>query len=320
MKRNVPPQSIEVICASLSDNTLRQYECAFKRWFDFCSKNNINPYDAPIEHVIKFLTDIFIQGAQYGTLNSYRSALALILGSKISSDDIMSRLFKGFYRLRPSVPKYNSTWDTSIVLDYLGNFYPNSVIGLETLTKKLITLLALITAHRVQTLSLIRIENITISDLDISIKIPDTLKTSRIGSIQPNLIIPFYSIKPEICPANTLISYLEQTKSLRGEVDRLFISFRKPYNQVSSQTLSRWIKDTLFECGIDTSVFTAHSTRHASTSNAKKLGVNIDTIKNTAGWSGNSKVFAKFYNRNIINNNDCHEFAVTILNNNNLDN
>lgn len=176
LRRNVPPQSVEVMCASLSDNTLRQYECAFNRWFNFCSIHNVDPYNSNIKFVIEFLTEIYNKGAQYGTLNSYRSALALILGSWVSSDDILSRLFKGFFRLRPPMPKYNVTWDTSIVLDYLANFYPNSDIDLETLSKKLITLFALVTAHRVQTLSFILVKNISINNLSVSIKTPDILK------------------------------------------------------------------------------------------------------------------------------------------------
>lgn len=317
MRRNVPQQAIEVICASLSDNTLRQYESVFKRWFVFCTSRNIDPYSSEIEYVIQFLTEVYNKGSQYRTLNTYRSALSLILGSNISSNDILNRLFKGFYRLRPPTPKYNITWDTSVVLDFLANLYPNSDIDLESLTKKLTTLLALVTAHRVQTLSLIHVENISMNNNNISIKIPDMIKTSRLGSNQPNLIIPFYSIKPAICPADTLLNYLDRTIQLRGEVKQLFISYKRPYRKVTSQTISRWIKATLFESGIDTSMFTAHSTRHASTSNANKLGVNVDLIRNTAGWSGTSNVFGKFYNRNILND-DSHEFAVTILNSNSL--
>lgn len=297
---------------------MRQYDCALKRWFDFCFNNNIDPYTSTANRVIEFLTEMYYNGSQYGTLNSYRSALALILGPKLGSDDIVSRLFKGFYRLRPPTPKYDVTWDTSIVLDYIANLYPNSEIGLEALTKKLITLLALVTAHRVQTLSLILIKNISVNENTVSIKISDLIKTSKLGSNQPNLIIPFYTVRPNICPAKTLLAYLEKTKLLRGNVDFLFISHKKPYGKVTSQTLSRWIKDMLFESGIDTSVFSAHSTRHASTSHASRVGVSIDLIKNTAGWSGTSRVFAQFYNRDIINHCVKEDFAVAILNNNNL--
>lgn len=258
---------------------------------------------------------MFNTGAQYGTLNSYRSALSLIIGSRIASDDRINRLFKGFYRLRTPTPKYNITWDPSIVLDYLENLYPNQTLPLDQLAKKTVTLLALITAHRVQTLTLIKINNIQRCPSLIRIKIPEIIKTSRLGAHQPCFTVPFFNAKPEICPARSLLSYIEMTKSIRGNVDYLFISTRRPYKCVTSQTVSKWIKSTLYESGIDTSIFSAHSTRHASTSSANRLGVNIDLIRSTAGWSGNSNIFAKFYNR-YTERPDANDFALSILNDN----
>lgn len=92
----------------------------------------------------------------------------------------------------------------------------------------------------------------------------------------------------------------------------MFISFKKPFKKVSANTISRWIKKTLELSGIDITVFSAHSTRHATTSAAYKKGVNIDVIRRTAGWTGESTTFARFYNRPIINNNI---FAETVLGN-----
>lgn len=314
MRRSVPTNSLGIICASLSNSSVKQYSVAFKRWFSFCDTHNIDYYEASIPNIIYFLTEIFNSGAQYGTLNSYRSALSLIIGSRVASDDRINRLFKGFYRLRPSLPKYKLTWDTSIVLDFLANLYPNRELPLEQLTKKTVTLLALTTGHRVQTLSLIKTPQIQRYTNGIRIKIPDMIKTSRPGAHQPCLNIPFYETKPEICPAGTLLNYLDVTLSLRTNNEYLFISYRRPYNSVTSQTLSKWIKNTLNESGIDTSIFSAHSTRHASTSAASRLGVSIDVIRNTAGWSGSSNVFGKFYNKNIVDNSN--DFALSILGNN----
>ncbi|KAL4720573.1 hypothetical protein ACJJTC_012328 [Scirpophaga incertulas] len=56
-----------------------------------------------------------------------------------------------------------------------------------------------------------------------------------------------------------------------------------------------------------------HSTRHASTSRAARLGINIDTIRATAGWTGTSTVFAKFYNRSVCEN-SLDDFSTAILN------
>lgn len=63
--------------------------------------------------------------------------------------------------------------------------------------------------------------------------------------------------------------------------------------------------------GIDTNVFTGHSTRHASTSKAFAKGVDMVTIKKAAGWSEDSKMFAKVYNQPIVEEN-C-EFARAVL-------
>ncbi|RVE44042.1 hypothetical protein evm_011340 [Chilo suppressalis] len=57
----------------------------------------------------------------------------------------------------------------------------------------------------------------------------------------------------------------------------------------------------------------AHSTRHAATSTASRIGVSVDVIRKTAGWCQSSSVFAKFYNREIVPSSD--QFARSILSN-----
>lgn len=302
--------------ASLSSSSVKQYDTCLKKWYKFCSDHNQNLFKISIPNILNFLTELYENGAKYGTLNSCRSALSLVLGSQVSEDESIKRFFKGIYRLRPPLPKYNSTWDTSLVLSNISTFYPNESLKLEKISKKLVTLLALVTAHRMQTLSLINVNNIEWYVDKAIIKIPDLIKTSRIGSKQPALILPFFHDRPEICVVNTLKYYLKVTEPLRNKNHcYLFVSLRKPYNKVTSQTLSRWVKSTLAECGVDVSTFTAHSTRHASTSKANKLGINLDLIRKTAGWSGNSKTFIKFYNRDIINDVDQGSFALTIMSN-----
>lgn len=254
---------------------------------------------------------MYNKGFKYGSLNSCRSAISLLIGPEVGSNELIKRFFKGVFRLRPNTPKYDITWDPSTVLIFLSNIYPNNQISLELLSKKLVTLLALVTAHRVQTLSLIKLENISFYGEKIIIKIVDLIKTSRVGAPQPALIIPYFFEKPEVCPAQTLADYIKITKKLRtSKTGRLFISFKKPFATIGSQTISRWIKDILTKSGIDTSVFKSHSTRHASSSKAKAMGLSIDTIRRTAGWGETSSVFAKFYDRPIVK----PSFAETIFN------
>lgn len=296
--------------SSLSNNTYKQYDSCIKTWINYCSKHNYDYTSGSIPIIIHFLTEIFDSGAKYGTINSYKSALALLLGNKLD-DDRLKRFMKGVFKLRPTNPKYNTTWDPSIVLGYLAHKWPNETLNLKTLSKKTVTLLALVTAHRVQTLSLIKINNIFPSPNEIIINIPDIIKTTNLNSVQPVLRLPFYNARPEICPARCLLSYIDRTQSLRANnTNNLFISYKKPHSKIGSQTISNWLKDTLQESGVDTSMFSAHSTRHASTSKANRLGVSVEVIKKTAGWSASSSAFARFYNKSIVNHN---EFANSLL-------
>lgn len=122
--------------------------------------------------------------------------------------------------------------------------------------------------------------------------------------------LPFFESKPSLCIAKTLLHYVSRTQNLRGNEDRLLISFNKPHSKVSKDTVGRWIKSSLAELGIDKK-FTAHSTRHASTSKAAEKGVTVDEIKRVAGWSQKSRVFADIYRLPIeIQEN---KFAETVI-------
>lgn len=280
---------------------MKQYNTSYKLWWQFCLKNNVDTFEAPVSSIIAFLVELFNNGASYGTINSHRSALSLLLGNNVGSDVLIKRLLKGIYRRKPSRPKYTTTWDPKVVLDYVSKWYPNSDLDIVKLTKKIVILLALCTSHRVQTFSLIRISNMNWSPTGVKILISEMIKTSAANQEQPVLFLPYFVENPSICPARTLKDYLSVTAKLRPEgTDNLLLTLRKPFKKASSQTISRWIKQTLAESGLDVTVFSAHSTRHASTSAAASAGVCIDSIRKTAGWSNSSLTFAKFYNRPIV--------------------
>lgn len=106
------------------------------------------------------------------------------------------RVITKFYQKRPPLPKYHVTWNPTLVLDYVGTCYPNEKISLEMLTRKLSKVMALITAHRVQTFSLIEVRNIQISEkkkkkieIEIEIKVPARIKTTAPNKYQLLLII-----------------------------------------------------------------------------------------------------------------------------------
>lgn len=271
------------------------------------------------------MTYFYNNGSSYQTLNCHRSAISLVIGEHIGININLKRWFKGVFRFRPSLPKYNFTWDPSVILNYIQGWYPHETLSLKNLTMKCTILLALCTGQRVQTLSLIKINNINISVNNITIIITDIIKTSAPGRNQPMLTLSYFHEKPEICPARALISYLDITKELRFSqgytLQELFITSKKPYKPATCQSISRWMKQVMSSSGIDTNIFSSHSTKHASTSCAHRQCLAVDTILRTAGWSSQSQTFARHYNpliinyyiiRPIINNQDNCSFSTAI--------
>lgn len=301
LQRNVPRDSLDICLLSITPLTLKQYNSGLRLWWEFCVKENINPFKITAPNVLEFLTLQFKNGATHGTLNTYRSAIAQIAGPELGQDFRLKRFFKGVFGLRRPLPRYENTWDPGIVINYVRTL-DNNTISLELLTQKLASLIALATGQRIQTLSLIEINNILVRDDKIEIKIAQRIKTSGINKSQPFLVLPFLNSDTNVCVAKTLLQYLQKTKDFRGSCKFLFITYKKPFHKATSQTIGRWIKNILNKSGVDTNQFKAQSTRHAATSAAARKGVCFDTIRLAAGWSENSKTFAKFYNRPLVCN------------------
>ncbi|KAB0798697.1 hypothetical protein PPYR_09690 [Photinus pyralis] len=177
---------------------MRQYSTGLKRWWCFCASRNMDNTVRDFSRVLLFLSEEFQRGASYGTLNSYRSALAFLLSPAVAVDPDIKRFFKGIQLLRPTMPRYEASWDPQVVLKYLSSLDSNN-IPLPILSQKLTTLIALATAQRLQTLSVIDVRNIIELPSGIEIKIPDRLKTSRHSTFQPILFFPHFRDNPQIC-------------------------------------------------------------------------------------------------------------------------
>nr|CAH7767181.1 unnamed protein product [Callosobruchus chinensis] len=135
-----------------------------------------------------------------------------------------------------------------------------------------------LTGGRLQTISLIRLSNIVSSTEKMQIYITDHIKTTFSLKTQPCLHIPFFSENKSICPASTLLKYIDATKGLRQNENYLFLTYAGKHRRATKQTISRWVKCTLKEAGVDTSLFHPHSTRDSAVSAAKRAGVSIEEI------------------------------------------
>ena len=220
-------QAVDIICASTTAGTEKQYKGVWDKWSGWCHKRQID-----------FLTDCYHEGKRYSTINTYRSALSTTLCSmnddrdSLGSHPLIARLLEGVYILRPPTPRYSSTWDVSQVTDYLKTLAPLRELSLKLLTLKTVMLCALASAQRQQTLSALDLSFRKESRDSISFVVTDRLKTSRPGT---STEITFSSSGcASIFPFVALKDYISRSETLRFRsghfVSKLFLSFIRPYN------------------------------------------------------------------------------------------
>lgn len=206
----------DTVLASLADSTLKQYHNPLKTWNKFCSDFKKDDFNPTPKEVLHFLHEIKIRGASYGTLNTYRSAISLVSKNKIGDDPLISRFMKGVFRMNPIKPKYNATWDVSIVLEYIKNqAVPES--SLTKLSEKLAILLLLTTGQRLQTIQNITIESLRETRDGFWTNVTKILKTTRPGSASTLLFLPKFTKTPELCVFSAIKEYLQRTENLRGK-------------------------------------------------------------------------------------------------------
>lgn len=292
--KDIPGDTVDVMTASISKNTLKQYNCTFSKWWGFCEGKIETILQPSVQKILSFLKTEFDKGVQYSTLNTHRSALNMVCD--VGKSEIVERFMKGIFKLRPQFPKYQETWDPQPALAYLSSLYPIDKLNLEMLTIRMVLLLALCSAQRAQTFSKIRLSNIKTTEQGMEISFSDILKTSGPKKPQPLLRFPFFKENPELCVCSTLLHYIERTNIIRENEDLLILTIKKPHRPVTSQTISRWIKKGLKNAGIDPK-FKGHSTRHSASSAALRAGTSIDSIREAAGWSEKSDTFNRFYNK-----------------------
>ena len=89
------------------------------------------------------------------------------------------------------------------------------------------------------------------------------------------------------------------SEGVKKTTTQFFISYIRPHNPVSVDTVLRWLKEFLRLSGTDTGIFTEHSTRTVSTFKAKLVGLGL-TLKR-GQWT-NKTTFETFYIKPIVDN------------------
>ena len=122
-----------------------------RKWETYCSQQQIDPIHTNISQVLNFLTQLFNTGVGYSAINTAKSALSALIvlsdSRSLGQHPLVTRYMKGVFESRPSLPRYGTTWDVSLALNWLITM-DYKTINLKQLTLKVTLLLSLLTGQR----------------------------------------------------------------------------------------------------------------------------------------------------------------------------
>ena len=261
---SIPPEIANVITDLWRTATKSRYESVLRRWAIYATSRNADPYIADVNTVLGFLHGMYLNGCLYRGLCAACSALssvATINGFvKLSEHPFISRYLKGIYNRHPVLPKYCNTWDMSLLLKYYNSIDNYENLQFKDLLKNTVVLFMILGARRKQALFTITVDDIVVEENKIVLLPNKTLKhTNTCRPLEP-LIYHRYRANNKLCIVECVNFYLGVWEKLvDANVMEFIITYGKPLEPASSDTISPWIKDEFGKAGITTNVYTAHS-------------------------------------------------------------
>ncbi len=315
-KRGHSKKVVETIMASWRPSTLVSYSTYIELWVTF-NDNELN-LDPSVDEITDFLQCLHESGIGYSGINTARSALSSFLvhnNEPIGKHPDVVRFMKGILNKDPPLPRYTKTWDLNLVLNHLEKeWFPLSKCDLYTLSQRLAILLSLTTGKRGQNLHLMDLKFLVkqadLRRFDIRVPVKNYSKQSDVSLQKIDIIA--YPQNRALCPVYCLDEYIRRTKHIRCSTN-LFVTSKKPYNRASRATISRWTKLAMQASGVNTDEYKPHSTRSASVSKAKAMGIPTEVILSRAGWKGDN-CFAKYYLKPIEHENSVYQNAILAKN------
>ena len=197
---------------------------------------------------------------------------------------------KGIFENNPTLPKFQFTWNVSLLFNYFRNMQDIHALDIQKLTQKLVMLMTLISGEQ-RTIHSIRVSDIKILDNKVVIPIMSLIKQTKPTKHMAPLCFQIYNKEPPNWVSK------KKKKSYRDR-DKLFLTCIKPYRAASKDTISRWCKSIIKESGISIHSYSSHSSRAAASSYAKTRRATLSTIIQSAGWKS-EWTFDQFYEKQI---------------------
>ena len=276
----------KVLLSSWSDSTQKRYSRPWNAWSSWCLARSICPFTVPVNSVLTFLAEIAKQDKlAYQTIGVYKSAISQThdhIGSVVLGElPIVSRFMKGVFRMNSTQPKLCTTWKVQAALDHLKRQRPVEELSLREISGNLVLLLALTSAARAHELAALDLDHLTEKEYSWEFTLAVHVKQSRPGHPARKIYLPAYPVNRKLCVVTTLRAYRARTMAIR-QPSKLLLALIAPHAPISSQTVSRWLRNILKLAGINPT-FTGHSIRSASTTAAAETGIPLELILEASG-------------------------------------
>ena len=129
----------------------------FTKFSSFCEPLQADPFTCSPAIIVKYLRMLYESGSAYSTVNYHRSSISKFhrgFGNTLAgTHPLVSQAVRAVFRLRPPLPKYRSTYDISIVFDYIVALPENCLLSLKSLSFKTLFLLTASIISRVSSVA-----------------------------------------------------------------------------------------------------------------------------------------------------------------------
>ncbi|XP_063889338.1 uncharacterized protein LOC135116055 [Scylla paramamosain] len=146
----------------------------------------------------------------------------------------------------PHIKRYAAIWEVKPGLQRIRTMDPLHSISLKDQSLKLVMLMALMQAARVQTLHLLMLRNIAFGEDSVSVLLGGNIKQCKSKFNVHTIEFRAYTQDNRLCVFMTMKEHIERTEKLLTEFvnadGKLLISYIKPYRSVSEDMVARWLK------------------------------------------------------------------------------
>ena len=171
---------------------------------------------------------------------------------------------------------------------------PTHLLTVDQLNRRITCLFLLATGQQFKALGLMKHRDFSWGAGRCTLRYTSKMKSNDPGRNPLILNFEEFGVN-ELCVYSYLKEYMGR-EELKGAGEAVFATTRSPHVAAAQETLTRYVRCTMAEAGIDMGIFTPNSCHHAFTSAAARTPVPLATIIMAAGWTSET-TFRRFYNR-----------------------